>query len=138
MNMAYVASRFHASRRREGLSWSHHAEVASLQFDEQEMWLQHAAEMKLSVRGLREELRASRSRQSDRSDRGGAATSPTTAAAAMSTFSLGATIPGNDTPEADDMMVCPQCGYHLVGTNELPNPRRGLRREPGSQRTSAG
>ena len=29
MNMAYVAARFHISRRRENLSWSHHAEVAA-------------------------------------------------------------------------------------------------------------
>src|SRR5688572_25663799 len=39
MNMAYVSSRFQVSRRREMLSWSHHAEVAALSPQEQEQWL---------------------------------------------------------------------------------------------------
>ena len=39
MNMVYVASRFEISRRRENLSWSHHAEVAALEPGEQEDWL---------------------------------------------------------------------------------------------------
>ena len=30
MNMVYVATRFEISRRRENLSWSHHAELAAL------------------------------------------------------------------------------------------------------------
>src|SRR2546429_4416754 len=38
-NMVYVASRFETSRRREDLSWSHHAELAALDVDEQERWL---------------------------------------------------------------------------------------------------
>ena len=33
MNMVYVASRFEISRRRENLSWSHHATLASLELD---------------------------------------------------------------------------------------------------------
>jgi hypothetical protein len=34
-NMAWVAARVEISRRREILSWSHHAEVAALESDEQ-------------------------------------------------------------------------------------------------------
>jgi hypothetical protein len=56
MNMVYVASRFETVRRRENLSWSHHAEVASLDEKEQERWLTRATKEKLSVRGLRNAL----------------------------------------------------------------------------------
>jgi hypothetical protein len=57
MNMAYVASRFDSSRRREKLSFSHHAEVAALPLDEQERWLDRAERERLSCRRLRQELR---------------------------------------------------------------------------------
>ena len=60
MNMVYVASRFEASRRRENLSWSHHAEVAALPYEEQERWLTRADVDRLSVRCLREEIRRER------------------------------------------------------------------------------
>lgn len=60
MNMVYVASRFDGARRRAGLSWSHHAEVAALPPDEQERWLTRAESDRLSVRCLREELRRER------------------------------------------------------------------------------
>jgi hypothetical protein len=36
-------------RRREGLSWSHHAELAALELAEQECWLTLAASHRLSV-----------------------------------------------------------------------------------------
>jgi hypothetical protein len=67
MNMAYVASRFELSRRRENLSWSHHAELAALPAAEQDGWLDRAARAGLSVRRLREALRESRSRPAARS-----------------------------------------------------------------------
>lgn len=61
MNMVYVASRFEPSRRRENLSWSHHAEVAAAQDSaEQDRWLDHAESERLSVRCLREEMRRER------------------------------------------------------------------------------
>jgi hypothetical protein len=60
MNMVYVATRFEISRRRENLSWSHHAELAALEDAEQNMWLERAAVERLSVRDLREELGAHR------------------------------------------------------------------------------
>jgi hypothetical protein len=60
MNMVYVASRFEVSRRRESLSWSHHAALAALDLASQERWLERAVREKLSVADLRVELRASR------------------------------------------------------------------------------
>jgi hypothetical protein len=62
MNMAYVASRFPVSRRREKLSWSHHAEVAALDADDQDQWLDRAESERLSKRCLRAELRHAQAR----------------------------------------------------------------------------
>jgi hypothetical protein len=60
MNMVYVASRFEISRRRENLSWSHHAAVAALDIASQDHWLTRAGADKLSVADLRAELRGRR------------------------------------------------------------------------------
>jgi hypothetical protein len=60
MNMAYVASRFPPERRRDQLSWSHHAEVAALMPAEQDRWLDLAEAERLSVHSLRLEVRTSR------------------------------------------------------------------------------
>jgi hypothetical protein len=60
MNMVYVASRFEISRRRESLSWSHHATLAALDAGEQERWLDRAGAERLSVADLRVELRSRR------------------------------------------------------------------------------
>jgi hypothetical protein len=60
MNMSYVASRFSYDRRREKLSWSHHAELAALTPAEQDRWLDLAAAERLSVHSLRLEVRAAR------------------------------------------------------------------------------
>lgn len=60
MNMVYVASRFEISRRRENLSWSHHAALAALDEASQELWLERAATDRLSVADLRVELRTQR------------------------------------------------------------------------------
>lgn len=56
-NIAYVASRFDSSRRRDNLSWSHHAELAMLSPPEQDEWLDRASHDRLSVADLRTELR---------------------------------------------------------------------------------
>lgn len=60
MNMVYVATRFPISRRRESLSWSHHATLAALEQDAQEHWLNRAAAQRMSVADLRMELRGRR------------------------------------------------------------------------------
>jgi hypothetical protein len=58
-NIAYVAKRFDLSRRRDKLTWSHHAEVAVLEPREQDKWLDRAIVDQLSVSDLRVELRGS-------------------------------------------------------------------------------
>ena len=91
MNMVYVASRFEIYRRRENLSWSHHAAVASLDVADQERWLARALADKLSVADLRVELRTSRRAHEALAD----ATGSTEQIAAERT------------------LVCPNCGQTL-------------------------
>ncbi len=87
MNMVYVASRFAIYRRRENLSWSHHATVASFDVASQEYWLGRAVVDKLSVADLRIESRSSR---------------------------RALQVPGGDAAsgacERADSLVCPSCG----------------------------
>jgi len=59
-NIAYVARQVESSRRRDDLTWSHHAEVSSLEPIEQDRWLDLASAEKMSVLDLRVELRAAR------------------------------------------------------------------------------
>jgi hypothetical protein len=59
-NFAYVSGRVDPSRRRDELSWSHHAEVCALPVPEQERWLDVAVAERMSVADLRVELRAAR------------------------------------------------------------------------------
>lgn len=56
-NLVSVAGRFELSRRRDNLSFGHHALVAALSHDEQERWLDHAAAEGLSVEKLRKAMR---------------------------------------------------------------------------------
>jgi hypothetical protein len=117
MNMAYVASRFGISRRRECLSWSHHSALAGLDLELQERWLDVAQERQLSVRGLRDELRSWRrgnknvitnvdrlelarsERASD--DAGHGSTQTLTEVRQRSTVDIAA------------LPACPNCGYDL-------------------------
>src|SRR3954465_8028107 len=55
-NYAWVARRFPVSRRRDALSFQHHAEVASLSEPEQDLWLGRAATLGWSRNQLRREL----------------------------------------------------------------------------------
>lgn len=91
MNMVYVANRFEFSRRRENLSWSHHAELAALDPEAQDSWLERAGEDSMSVRDLREELAASRTADERRS-------------------------PAPDETSADEpeLITCPHCGHHFA------------------------
>jgi hypothetical protein len=56
-NYAWVARKFHISRRHEELSFQHHADVASLGCDEQDKWLHLAAQEKWSRNELRRRLK---------------------------------------------------------------------------------
>jgi hypothetical protein len=59
-NYAWVARRFSSARRRDNLSFQHHAEVAALPEAEQDHWLDFAARLKWSRNKLREQVRWSR------------------------------------------------------------------------------
>jgi hypothetical protein len=56
-NYAWVAGRFDASRRRDGLSFQHHLEVAALPQAEQDLWLERAERSGWSRNDLRLHLR---------------------------------------------------------------------------------
>jgi hypothetical protein len=104
MNMAYVASRFEVSRRRPGLSFSHHAELAALAPEDQELWLDRAEAGGLSVRSLRSELRKVRQRSAARlalaEGRMDAPHEPS---------------PAHAEPAMNgDGVACPHCGHHFV------------------------
>ncbi|MFF4729933.1 LmbU family transcriptional regulator [Streptomyces mirabilis] len=58
-NHAWVARRFPMSRRRDRLSFTHHAEVAALAEHEQDFWLLKAEQNAWSAKRLRREVRAS-------------------------------------------------------------------------------
>ncbi|MGI5155439.1 LmbU family transcriptional regulator [Microbispora sp. CA-102843] len=58
-NYAWVSRRFPLSRRRDKLSFGHHAEVAALPEPEQDYWLRMAEKLGWSRNQLRKEVRAS-------------------------------------------------------------------------------
>ncbi|MFG2622721.1 LmbU family transcriptional regulator [Streptomyces sp. NPDC048507] len=64
-NYAWVARRFEHHRRRDALSFAHHAEVARLAPPEQDYWLRKAEQQKWSRNELRRSVRASLAVQSD-------------------------------------------------------------------------
>lgn len=57
-NYALVARRFELSRRRDNLSFQHHAEVCALPEDRQDVWLDLAAKARWSKMELRRRVRA--------------------------------------------------------------------------------
>jgi hypothetical protein len=59
-NYAWVARKFPMSRRRDTLSFGHHAEVAALPDDEQDVWLARAQRLSWSRNQLRRGLRAAK------------------------------------------------------------------------------
>jgi hypothetical protein len=65
-NYAWVASRFAPSRRRDGLSFGHHAEVAALSEDDQDAWLRRSLVERWSRNELRRRLRAARAKAEGR------------------------------------------------------------------------
>ncbi|MFD9499462.1 LmbU family transcriptional regulator [Streptomyces sp. NPDC060035] len=63
-NYAWVARRFEHHRRRDSLSFAHHAEVTRLSPSEQDYWLRKAEQQKWSRNELRRAVRASLAEQS--------------------------------------------------------------------------
>ncbi|KUF15258.1 MULTISPECIES: LmbU family transcriptional regulator [Streptomyces] len=59
-NYAWIARKFPPSRRRDGLSLQHHAEVAALPAEEQDRWLERAEMLAWSRNELRRHLRVAR------------------------------------------------------------------------------
>jgi hypothetical protein len=94
-NMASIASAFPPSRRRDNLTWSHHAAVVSLDSGEQDRWLDLATSERFSVADLRIELR---SRMGVSAPPPGSRSSSKTSGKAL-------------------IAVCPRCGHeiHLSG-----------------------
>jgi hypothetical protein len=108
-NMASLASQFDSSRRRDNLTWGHHAAIASLDPGEQEHWLDRAIALRLSVADLRIELRAAR--------RGHRETAESQS------------LPRHTS--AADGVVCPNCGHTMTLSTRraaLPKSTKGLPR----------
>ncbi|KPH99324.1 hypothetical protein OV450_5262 [Actinobacteria bacterium OV450] len=59
-NYAWVSRRFELRRRRAALTFQHHAELASLSVEEQEMWLDRVEEMEWTTKQLRNAVRLGR------------------------------------------------------------------------------
>jgi len=106
MNMVHVASRFEISRRRENLSWSHHAVLAALDLESQEYWLDGAVSERLSVADLRTELRDHRR--------------ATTASAAGDRETSGNDQSPIERGAKERPSVCPHCGGVLPVVGALP------------------
>lgn len=67
-NLMYVASQVEYPRRRDSLRFSHHQEVAPLEPEQQEYWLNKAESEKLTVKELREAIRETRAEKRESSD----------------------------------------------------------------------
>ncbi|MFI0507809.1 LmbU family transcriptional regulator [Streptomyces albogriseolus] len=59
-NYAWVSRRFDLTRRRPALSFQHHAELASMPVEEQEVWLDRAEERQWTTKQLRGAIREAR------------------------------------------------------------------------------
>lgn len=97
-NIVYVASRFELSRRRDNLTWTHHAEVAALEASEQEEWLDRAVDLRLSATDLRVEIRSSRRLGNSEAATGCNRSTPS---------------------QLDKAMICPHCGNAITLTAEI-------------------
>jgi hypothetical protein len=119
LNMVYVATRFEISRRREKLSWSHHAELAALGFEEQERWLDRATAQRLTVRRLRCELTAAR-QPVDTFGENQAAPSREQRTASDSTPPSNVDHPKQredlllSIARPSEVVICPRCGHHFI------------------------
>ncbi len=71
-NYAWVSRRFEFHRRRAALSFQHHAELASMPVDQQELWLDRAERMKWTTKQLRSAIRVERESDSRSEEETGA------------------------------------------------------------------
>ncbi|MGW5863086.1 LmbU family transcriptional regulator [Streptomyces sp. NPDC055239] len=65
-NYAWVSRRFALHRRRAGLTFQHHAELASLSVEEQDLWLDRAEGMGWTTKQLRSAIRQTREAERQR------------------------------------------------------------------------
>lgn len=65
-NYAWVAGAFPRSRRRDRVSFGHHAEIAALPEEQQDMWLDRVEALGLSRSELRRQVRAARTAEDER------------------------------------------------------------------------
>ncbi|MGN6256088.1 MAG: LmbU family transcriptional regulator [Solirubrobacterales bacterium] len=86
-NIAYVSGQVDVSRRRDKLTWSHHAEVCSLEPEQQDRWLNFAEREGVSVADLRIEIRSTMRAEDGES-------------------------PGSK-PNQKKMVTCPQCEHQF-------------------------
>jgi hypothetical protein len=114
MNMVYVATRFDFSRRRENLSWSHHAQLAALEVEQQELWLNRALEEKLSVRDLRDLLQPAGTRPSPRRVAATGEASERALGEVPADSRSHDRGPTADSPTDQAAVVCPHCGHEFV------------------------
>lgn len=114
MNMVYVASRIPVSRRREKLSWSHHADVAAFDGDRQEHWLAQAEAERWAVRDLRAQLRDERRRAG-----AAAGVGPAAGPASPPGAPEHASAP-EDPADGYAVVVCPECGFRGAVGVERP------------------
>lgn len=110
-NMASLAASFELSRRRDNLTWSHHAAVVGIPVEAQEQWLDRAMGERLSVSDLRVELRAWQRAEEER---------PAPPAE-----------PESEPEPADGAIVCPHCGHRIEAADlheaAEPEPEAALR-----------
>jgi uncharacterized protein with PIN domain len=98
-NMAWLAGEFDLSRRRDRLTWSHHAAVAGLEPEERDIWLTRAENLRMSVSDLRGEIRTAQRRLAESAE----------------------------TSEAEPQLEvarCPTCGQKLPASDVLHDPDR--------------
>jgi hypothetical protein len=121
MNMVYVASHVHVSRRRETLSWSHHAEVVAVTEEEQELWLARAEQERMSVRDLRRAIQDERRGLRARVEEPVPSPEPESTAAHSARARREAPAEQYDLDDkaSDHQVVCPSCGTQFLPRTSL-------------------
>ena len=104
-NLVYVASRFDLSRRRDKLTWSHHAEVAAIEPSNQDHWLDRSIQDRLSVADLRLELR-----------------SALRSASMSQTSADDPSLPDDESAPLTLPIVCPSCGHTIEAGPDPETP----------------